>query len=72
MKYDIMGKKITSVSGGYNGLNLSFDDGVYVIIKAVAHVSLDSEGKLTVNPEIEVTTDKIELKASEKIEKLPE
>lgn len=66
MEYDIMGKKITGLDGwGSPELGIYFDDGTRLIIKAVAHVDLDSKGNLRAYSTIQISTSKIELKAEE-------
>ena len=57
-----MGKKITGIQGwGSPELGIDFDDGTKLIIKAVAHVDLDSKGKLEAYATIMISTKNVEL-----------
>ncbi len=65
MEYNVFGKQIVGMTGwGNDEFTLEFDDGVRLVVKAVADVGL-SRGKLEVSATIEISTRKVKLKAED-------
>ena len=62
MEYDILDKKIRGISQGPDEIVLTFDDGVRLFIKSSSFVNTALDGTLKIYANINITTDKVELK----------